>query len=153
MWNAHFVAPLAVLVIFCGCTLSAIILILAFRAGHHKREMLSRERLAAIEKGMEITLLEPSRPRQANPLAGVFVLIAVGIGISLFLWQVGGGEAWGVGLIPGTVGLGLLAHWLAGGKRDWERQRALDEELRRAYIDRLRGGAPAAEPDPIVRAD
>jgi hypothetical protein len=39
----------------------------------------------------------------------------------------------------------MVVHWFAGGKTEWERQRALDEELQKAYIERLRSGLPSVK--------
>ena len=135
-----------------GFVLPVLIVALAIRAQGRKRERLSRERLAAIEKGLELPLIEAPRPRQRmSSRAGALLLIGIGIGLSVALGQ--SGAAWSWGLIPGMIGLALLAHWFSGGKRAWERQRALDEELQQAYIDLLRRIAPAAKPAPAASAD
>jgi hypothetical protein len=135
-----------------GFVLPVLIVALAIRAQGRKRERLSRERLAAIEKGLELPLIEAPRPRQRmSSRAGALLLIGIGIGLSVVLWQ--SGAAWSWGLIPGMIGLALLAQWFSGGKRAWERQRALDEELQLAYIDLLRRIAPAAKPAPAASAD
>jgi hypothetical protein len=135
-----------------GFALPVLIVALAIRAQGRKRERLSRERLAAIEKGLELPLIEAPRPRQRmSSRAGALLLIGIGIGLSLAMGQ--SGAAWAWGLIPGMIGLALLANWLSGGKRAWERQRALDEELQLAYIDLLRRIAPAAKPAPAASAD
>ncbi len=128
-----------------GFVLPVLIVVLAFRAQNRKREGLSRERLAAIEKGLELPLIEaPRRGQRMSARAGALLLIPIGAGLSLALGQ--SGVAWSWGLIPGLIGLALLAHWFTGGKRAWERQRALDEELQLAYIDLLRRSGPAAKP-------
>jgi hypothetical protein len=128
-----------------GFVLPVLILVLALKAQNRKRERLSRERLAAIEKGVELPLIESPRQRQRmSSRAGALLLIPIGIGLSVALWQ--SGAAWSWGLIPGLIGLALLAHWLTGGKRVWERQQALDEELHLAYIDLLRRSGPGAKP-------
>jgi uncharacterized protein DUF6249 len=135
-----------------GFVLPVLIVALAIRAQGRKRERLSRERLAAIEKGLEVPLIEAPRPRQRmSSHAGALLLIGIGIGLSVALGQ--SGASWTWGLIPGMIGLALLAYWLTGGKRAWERQRALDEELQLAYIDLLRRIAPAAKPAPAASAD
>jgi hypothetical protein len=135
-----------------GFVLPVLIVALAIRAQGRKRERLSRERLAAIEKGLELPLIEAPRPRQRmSSRTGALLLIGIGIGLSVVLGQ--SGAAWSWGLIPGMIGLALLANWLGGGKRAWERQRALDEELQLAYIDLLRRIVPAAKPAPAATAD
>jgi hypothetical protein len=128
-----------------GFVLPVLILVLALRTQSRRRERLSHERLAAIEKGLELPLLEAPRRRQRmSSRAGALFLIPVGVGLSVALGQ--SGATWTWGLIPGLIGVGLLAHWFTGGKRAWERQQALDEEFQLAYIDLLRRSGPAAKP-------
>lgn len=94
-------------------------------------ELAQRERIAAIERGLDLSKLPPfpmpagshevssmyMSPRQASLhraqglLIGGLVTLAVGVGISLMLYFLGGGAeagAWAVGLVPGFVGVGLL---------------------------------------------
>jgi hypothetical protein len=127
----------------CG----AVVVYLALRHGRQKRELLSRERLAAIEKGLEVPLLDIPEPRHdESPLQSALVVLGVGIAVTFALWLLMGTHSpWAFGLIPAFVGVAKLIHWFAGGREDWERQRALDEELRRAYIERLRGGSAPAK--------
>ena len=49
-----------------------------------------------------------------------------------------GPSAWMWGFWLGMLGIAMLAHWFLRGRDEWDRNRALNEELRRAYIDRLR---------------
>ncbi len=89
----------------------------------HKRksqmlEQAHRERMAAIEKGIELppmpntSLVDPA-PKVANPAkvlrAGVFML-SLGIVLCFALVQVGAREAAAFGLIPATIGLANLAY-------------------------------------------
>lgn len=130
-----------------GFILPISLVAMAYRVAGRKREMRNRERLAAIEKGFDFALIEPPRPnRQTSSRAGALVLIAVGIGVAVALGVFVSEPAWAFGLIPGLIGLGLLAHWFTGGKREWERQQALDEERQRAYIDLMRRIGPAGQP-------
>ncbi len=130
-----------------GFILPMSVVAIAFRVAGRRREMRNRERLAAIEKGLDFALIEPPRPiRQTSSRAGAIVLIAVGIGVAVALGVFVSEPVWAFGLIPGVIGLGLLAHWFTGGKREWERQLALDEERQRAYIDLMRRIGPAAQP-------
>jgi hypothetical protein len=127
-------------------------------AAKHKREALSRERIVALEKGLDVPLLDPpERIKQGNPFAAGLATTAAGLGITILLKVLGASipampAVWPAGLIPMFVGLAMLVHWFAGGKQEWEEQRQLDLELRRAYIDRLRntGTTPAAKPQPPV---
>jgi uncharacterized protein DUF6249 len=137
-----------------GFMLPVAVVLMTFRLASRKREMKNRERMAAIDKGIELALVEaPRSQRQTSSRAGGLVLIAVGIGVSVALGVFVSEPAWAFGLIPGLIGCGLLAHWFTGGKREWERQLALDEELQRAYIDLLRRTEPSAQPAPATRVE
>jgi hypothetical protein len=110
----------------------------AMMTARRKEEMLSRERLAAAERGIPVALLERPRIRtQANPRAGALVMLAVGVGFSFALWQ-SGERDWGWGAIPALIGIALLIHWMAGGGDAFRRQQELNEEAQRAYVDLVR---------------
>ncbi len=90
-------------------------------------ELVQRERIAAIERGVDPSKLpppplfaddwqgrSPARVSQGLMVSGVIVL-AAGLGLGLFLRVISedGGNAWAVGLIPIFVGLALLiSSWL-----------------------------------------
>jgi len=101
-------------------------------------EMAQRERIAAIERGIDPGKLPPlpfaddegpyvsredsDRRRAQNLMVGGIVTFAAGLGLSLFFWffrETTGEEGlWAVGLIPGVVGLGLLlSAWLVRPKQ------------------------------------
>jgi hypothetical protein len=123
------------------------IVALASNVAKQRRELLSRERIAAIEKGLDVPLLEAPEPRKkGSPFAAALVTAGAGLGICIALKVLGASlpqmpSVWAAGLVPFFVGLGMLLHWSMYGKEEWRRDRELDEELRRAYIDRLRGSA------------
>jgi len=92
-------------------------------------ELAQRERIAAIERGLDPSKLPPlpvphagddlatmyMPPRQAalhraqGMLIGGLVTLAVGVGLSLMMLVLDrNGNAWAVGLVPGFVGIGLL---------------------------------------------
>jgi hypothetical protein len=99
-------------------------------------ELAQRERIAAIERGIDPAKLPPmqlgalgghddlasmylspaefSRRRSQNLLTGGVITFFVGIGVMLFLRVVDGGDrSWGVGIVPTAVGVGLLlSSWL-----------------------------------------
>lgn len=97
-------------------------------------EMAQRERIAAIERGLDPSKLPPmhmtgggddlssmylspyeySRRRSQNLMTGGVITMFVGIGVMLFLYVVDHGDnSWGVGIVPFTVGIGLLiSSWL-----------------------------------------
>jgi hypothetical protein len=95
-------------------------------------ELAQRERILALEKGIDPSKLPPLpvpsgdddlstmylSPRQAalrraqGLLIGGIITLAVGIGVGIFLYVLTDGEdqkrVWAVGLIPALVGLALL---------------------------------------------
>jgi hypothetical protein len=121
------------------------IVYIVMRSVRHKRELLSRERLAAIEKGLDVPLMDmPELQQRKDPSLAGMILVGLGIGLAIFFRSVAPEHGpWGIGVMLALIGVAILAHWLIRGRAEWERDRALDEDLRRAYIDRLRGGLPA----------
>lgn len=87
-------------------------------------EALHKERMAAIERGIEPKplpeeLLNPFR-RNRNPrylLTGMIWLF-IGIGIFVFLGAVAGEDVRWIGLIPGGVGLAYLLYHLVEGRHE-----------------------------------
>ena len=85
------------------------------------QELAQRERIAAIERGMDISKLPPpqfsdpddaqgpvSRTRQGLLIGGIVTLFA-GAGVSFMLLFVSGDDGvWAVGAIPMAVGAGLI---------------------------------------------
>jgi hypothetical protein len=100
-------------------------------AEHRRAELIQRERIAAIERGIDPSKLpalgggnggwDPAYShwgyRNGSPLRraqglviGGLVTLAVGIGIAVFLYGIDSDhKAWAVGLIPMLVGVALLA--------------------------------------------
>lgn len=138
---------------------SSLLLLVSFVLRHRRevREMLSRERIAAIEKDMEIPWeMEVRRPRRAWRLhlkSGV-VLVGAGLGLAvasvvMYLMMLSSTDdvyvvlAWG--LFFTTLGGVNIAYDFLVGRKEWERTVALDEAVTRAYIRRLEGNG--AKPD------
>jgi hypothetical protein len=92
-------------------------------------ELAQRERIAAIERGVDPTKLTPlpvadlddepatwnlsaydrDRRRAQGLMVGGIVTLAVGVGLMAFLSVMEEhGNAWGVGIIPASVGVALL---------------------------------------------
>jgi hypothetical protein len=85
---------------------------------HHK------ERLAAIERGMEIPPLPEAffKPLEKNDrprhlLTGMIWLF-VGIGVGVFLYTVAGDDVAAIGLIPAGVGLAFLVYYFVEGRNE-----------------------------------
>jgi hypothetical protein len=89
-------------------------------------ELAQRERIAAIERGVDPSKLPPmpipgddhammyhsygeyALRRSHGLMIGGIVTLAVGIGLTAFLYFAGGDRSWSVGIIPLMVGLALL---------------------------------------------
>ena len=96
-------------------------------------ELAARERLAAIERGIDPSKLPPPpsvggdnpymfshdpRHRAQGLMIGGLVTLAVGIGLSVLIWTNSEeSHGWAVGLIPGLVGVALLlSAWIVWPK-------------------------------------
>jgi len=97
-------------------------------------ELAARERLAAIERGIDPSKLPPPPslgdsdwydrgPRDPNRRAqglmiGGLVCLAVGIALAILIWTTSDERSgWAVGLIPGLVGVALLlSAWIVKPK-------------------------------------
>lgn len=118
---------------------------LEIRYRTHDRELLGKERLAAIEKGRGLPLeLPPTRQRKRSSFQDGIGFLVMGLGLAYALSQSGVG-AWPWGVFVSSIGLAHLVYWFLGGKDEWARQAALDEELQRAYIRRLQADGSTGE--------
>ena len=100
---------------------------------HRLMELAQRERIAAIERGIDLSKLPPlpgmvsesgdsptymtfrqaSIHRARGLLIGGIITLAVGIGVSVMLFFLAGdgsesGNAWATGLIPAFIGVALI---------------------------------------------
>lgn len=87
-----------------------VIAIVAIIIGGRRKELEHKERLIAMEKGIEVP--RPSEPAQrpayqSNRSAG-FVMTMLGIAITIANWTVAGPKGGVWGLIPLAIGVGLL---------------------------------------------
>ncbi len=133
--------------------LSVLIVAVVFILLRHRREvreLLSRERMAALDKGKEIPWeLDAARPRHATrlQLKAAFLLAGAGVGLVAASAVSRAGDAremMGFGLFLLVTGLALFGYDALFGRHEWKRAAELDEELTRAYIRRLdRSGVQA----------
>jgi hypothetical protein len=101
---------MAVLIPIAAVTGGVIIAIVAIVLSGRKKELEHKERLIAMEKGIEIPQAQKPEQRPAyrgNRSAG-FVMTMLGIAITAANWTVGGSTAGVWGLIPLAIGVGLL---------------------------------------------
>ena len=121
-----------------GLIVGAFVIYLTTKQERQAREMQHRERMAALEKGIDLPLAEigtcqaPEQPAQSGAAR-------TGIGDRARAARPRSGPfGLDVGLLAGMLGIAMLAHWFVRGRHEWDRDRALSEELRRVYIERLR---------------
>jgi hypothetical protein len=147
----------APVLVMCGmCAAAIAIVALVIRHKRLMRELLSRERLAALDKGVEIPwemeLKRPSRARRFHLKSGV-ILLGAGVALAIVSalesdWRVRQDMlTWATVLL--VMGVTNVLYDRFVGKAEWERTMALDEALTRAYIRRIEG-SPATAPDARV---
>jgi hypothetical protein len=109
---------------------------------HHK------ERIAAIERGMEIPPLPEAffKPLEKNDrprhlLTGMIWLF-VGIGVGVFLYTVAGDDVAAIGLIPAGVGLAFLVYYFIEGRNELAEYKA-----RAAASEAAKQSARSAAPE------
>ena len=107
-------------------------------------EALSRERVAAIEKGVplpEKAAEPPKLPERAgHPLKPTLAVLA--IGIALWAGLPADHRVWG--MVVTAFGFAGLCHWVIAGKDEWKRHRAMDDEMHQAYVQYLKALSSAS---------
>jgi hypothetical protein len=101
-----FAMTIPLLSIFGGVAIAIVAIIMAGR----KKELAHKERLVAMEKGIEIPV-EPQdekRPAYLSNRSGGLVMTLLGIALTIALFAVAGKEGGPWGLLPLAIGVGLL---------------------------------------------
>jgi hypothetical protein len=113
-----------IIAIFMSLLIPIVYAITDYRRRRDIVEAHHKERMAAIDRGMEIPPLpeeffkpleKNNRPRHL--LTGMIWLF-VGIGVGLFLYAVAGHDVAAIGLIPGGVGLAFLIYYFIEGRNE-----------------------------------
>jgi hypothetical protein len=125
-----------IVAILTGVGVPSVVLTVYLVLNYHKRRRLMElhhaERMAAIERGMELPplpleLLNGSRRRSTSLLPGL-VWFFVGIGVMIAMRATGESEGM-IGLVPAGVGLAYLIYYFAEGRKI--EARLLEQELAR----------------------
>ena len=107
-------------------------------------EALSRERVAAIEKGVRLPEPRPEPPKPpehaTHPLKPTFATLA--LGIALLIGLAPDHRVWGMAVT--ALGIAGLCHWLVAGRTEWQTQQVMEEEMHRAYVEYLKAQATSA---------
>ena len=111
------VALLAVILVF-GTPIIIVIAILVHKAARTRR--IHQTVVALAEKGLPVPpdlFIDKSSADTSSPLHKGVILIAVGIGLTIFFLSMPNRHAaWGVGMIPLMIGVGYLIVWKLEGK-------------------------------------
>ncbi len=146
------IATMAILAVALGIVMTVL------RHRRQIRELLSRERLAALEKGKEIPWeLDAARPRRVSRQALGTGFLLGGMGLGLVIASAFAGmdmeDMVPLGVFLLVTGLALVAYDGLVARHEWRRATELDEELTRAYIRRLEGSAGSAREASAEKAD
>lgn len=121
-----------IVAIVMGIGLAMLEVVTSYRQRRTLIELHHRERLAAIEKGVEVPplaegLLESKEVSPHRTLLRGLVWLFVGIGL-LFALPWVDDELRYIGLIPGGVGLAYLIYYFMVGRKEAERAAAASRE-------------------------
>jgi hypothetical protein len=109
---------LILLPIFGG---SIVIVGIVFFTLYRINALKSKERLAAIEKGLPVENLDKS-PKELSHgqrcLHRGIMFLFTGVGLAIAIYFSGGGAAGVWGLFVAFIGLGYLANWLLTGRKE-----------------------------------
>ena len=120
--NSPFIIP--VVAIIMGCLVPIVVMITDYRKKRAIYELHHRERMAAIDKGMELPPLPahvfgdaPQNCGPANYLLRGLIWSAIGIGMFVALAKVSDEEAAYLGAIPLAIGIAYLAYYAIEGRK------------------------------------
>jgi hypothetical protein len=104
--TATFAITIPLLCILGGVAISITAIVMAGR----KKELKHKERVVAMEKGIEIPAekREEKRPEYLSNRSGGLVMTFIGIALTIALWATAGKDGGVWGLIPLGIGVGLL---------------------------------------------
>jgi predicted membrane-bound spermidine synthase len=111
--------------IILGVTIAIVSIVTGHRQKLQRNDMRHKERLAAIEKGLEIPPepVEPENGKKSSALRSGFIGLFVGIVLYFALRAVVDSEVALFGLIPAAVGIAnLLAHFLEARKPNGKKE-------------------------------
>lgn len=118
---------------------AVVIFAIVFRSRHHmqEREMLNRERMCALEKGINLPILEtPKVASTGSALQGGLVCIAVGLGLSIFFYMIAT-KMMAIGVLVMLIGAANLVFWQLAGKKEWEARVQWQQSVGQAYLNYL----------------
>jgi hypothetical protein len=120
--DAPVIIPLVGIIM--GCSIPIVIMALDYKKKRSIYELHHKERLAAIEKGVEAPALPPELfdgshkdRKPASHLLKGLIWSAVGIGIFVALRSIEGEDTALLGAIPFAIGIAYLLYYLIEGRK------------------------------------
>jgi cadmium resistance protein CadD (predicted permease) len=117
------IEQMALLIPILGIVLGVGVAVVAIIASHREKqkraELRHRERLAAIEKGIEL-LPDPdpdAEPKKGSSLKGGLVGLFLGVVLYFALREVAGEDVALFGLVPAAIGVASLISYFVEGRR------------------------------------
>lgn len=103
----------------------------------HARETLNKERLTALEKGVNLPILEaPKNATQKSALKTGIILIATGLGLAAMSVEFSD-KLISLGALVGLIGAGYLVYWFLEGKKEWTARLQWEQNVGEAYLTYL----------------
>jgi uncharacterized membrane protein HdeD (DUF308 family) len=105
--------------IILGVTIAIVSIVTGHRQKLQRNDMRHKERLAAIEKGLEIPPdpVEPENGKKSGALRSGLIGLFVGIVLYFALSEVAGSDVALFGLIPAAVGIANLLAWFLESRK------------------------------------
>ena len=129
---------IAVLIPIVAIIFGVAVAIVAIQAAHRQRmqraDLRHRERIAAIEKGLELPVdppeIDTAPPRRPRHLLVALVLMFVGAALTVALYQTNAEHfPYLYGLIPVAAGVAYLIYYLIEGRHEVPSQNGTPPEL------------------------
>lgn len=123
MNEGHIALLIPIFGIVFGVAVAIVAIVAAHRARVARLEHRHRERLAALDKGLELPPdgldpeLDPATRRPRYLLRGLVWLFA-GLGFTFFLYRVADADVSTLGLMPTGIGLAYLIFYFVEGRRE-----------------------------------
>jgi len=111
----------------------AVVIWLVVKAATRQRDVLSKERLTALEHGIPLppaVFVEGGHHRPRNSLRAGIVELGLGAGLVVaLLICCPASRLWGWGVAVMVLGLAHLAYWGIHGRREWQEAQARQAEI------------------------
>lgn len=103
-----------------GIGIAAVAIVTSHREKVKRAELRHRERLAAMEKGIEMPpeIVEKDDAGRPRFLLQGLIWLGVGIGIFFALGELAGDDVGMLGLIPAAVGIATLIYYAVEGRKE-----------------------------------